>query len=52
MAPEDLHTMLEKILEELSFNASELKDGTTIKIDKKYVDKYVQDLASSKSDFI
>ena len=45
-----LHTMLEKILEELSFNASELKDGTAIKIDKKYVDKYVQDLASSKSD--
>ena len=45
-----LHTMLEKILEELSFNASELKDGTAIKIDKKYVDKYVQDLTSSKSD--
>lgn len=45
-----LHTMLEKILEELSFNASELKDGTAVKIDKNYVDKYVQDLASSKSD--
>tara|TARA_Y100000389_G_scaffold128169_1_gene125545 strand:+ start:11176 stop:12540 length:1365 start_codon:yes stop_codon:yes gene_type:complete len=45
-----LHTMLEKILEELSFNASELKDGTIVKIDKKYVDKYVQDIASSKSD--
>ncbi len=45
-----LHTMLEKILEELSFNASELKDGTIVKIDKNYVDKYVQDIASSKSD--
>lgn len=45
-----LHTMLEKILEELSFNASELKNETAVKIDKKYVDKYVQDLASSKSD--
>ncbi len=45
-----LHTMIEKILEEISFNASETKDGTSIKIDKKYVDKYVGDIVSSKSD--
>lgn len=45
-----LHTMLEKILEEVSFNASEMKDETVVKIDKKYVDKYVEEIASSKSD--
>jgi ATP-dependent HslUV protease ATP-binding subunit HslU len=45
-----LHTMLEKILEEVSFGANEMKKGTLIKVDKKYVDKYVGDIVSSKSD--
>jgi len=45
-----LHTMLEKILEDLSFNASEMDNNISIKINKKYVDKYVEDIVSSKSD--
>ena len=34
-----LHTLIEKILEDLSYNASEMEKGTKIKIDKKYVNK-------------
>ena len=45
-----LHTMLEKILEEVSFSASEMKDGEVVKIDKKYVAKHLGDLISAKTD--
>jgi ATP-dependent HslUV protease ATP-binding subunit HslU len=45
-----LHTMLEKILEEVSFEASDMKNGSTVKIDDKYVDAHLGDLASGKTD--
>ena len=45
-----LHTMMEKILEEVSFEASDMKKGTIIKIDKKYVDHHLGDLADGKTD--
>lgn len=38
-----LHTMLEKLLEDVSFEADDLS-GKKIKIDKKYVDKCLKDL--------
>lgn len=44
-----LHTMMEKILEDVSFNASDMKDET-VKIDNKYVQKNLGDLADSKND--
>lgn len=45
-----LHTMLEKILEDVSFDASEMKYGTAITIDQKYVDEHLGDLVSGKTD--
>lgn len=45
-----LHTMMEKILEEVSFEASEMKKGTEVKIDAKYVQSHLGDLISSKTD--
>lgn len=45
-----LHTMLEKILEEVSFDASEMKSGTVVVIDTKYVDSHLGDLVSGKTD--
>lgn len=45
-----LHTMLEKILEEVSFKASEMKTGSKVTIDSKYVNKHLGDLASGKTD--
>ena len=39
-----LHTLIEKILEDLSFEASEMESGTKIKIDKKYVNEHIGDL--------
>lgn len=45
-----LYTMLEKILEEISFKASEMKSGSIIKIDKKYVNQHLGDLASGRND--
>lgn len=39
-----LHTLIEKILEDLSYNASEMEKGTKIKIDKKYVIEHIGDL--------
>ncbi len=45
-----LHTMLEKILEEVSFEASEMKDGSLITVNQKYVDEHLGDLISSKTD--
>ena len=40
-----LHTLIEKVIEELSFEASEMKSGTKIKIDKKYIGSHIGDLA-------
>jgi ATP-dependent HslUV protease ATP-binding subunit HslU len=45
-----LHTLLEKILEEVSFEASEMKSGKKIKIDSKYVLDHLGDLATGKTD--
>jgi ATP-dependent HslUV protease ATP-binding subunit HslU len=45
-----LHTMLEKILEEISFEASEMKKGSLVKVDQKYVADHLGDLASGKTD--
>ncbi len=39
-----LHTLMEKILEDLSYNASEMENGTKIKVDKKYVIEHIGDL--------
>ncbi len=45
-----LHTMMEKILEDVSFEASDLKNGTEVKVDDKYVDQHLGELASGKTD--
>jgi ATP-dependent HslUV protease ATP-binding subunit HslU len=45
-----LHTMLEKILEELSFEASEMKSNSEVVIDQKYVSAHLGDLVSGKTD--
>ena len=42
-----LHTILEKILDEISFEAPD-KGGEKIKIDKAYVDKHLGDIAKDK----
>lgn len=45
-----LHTMLEKILEEVSFEASEMKPQSVVNIDSKYVLDRLGDLAAGKTD--
>lgn len=45
-----LHTMLEKILEDISFDATDMKNGSEIVIDKKYVDEHLGDLVFGKTD--
>ncbi len=47
-----LHTLMEKILEEVSFNASEIKAKTDIAIDAKYVNDHLGDLLSNKNDLM
>jgi len=47
-----LHTMIEKILEEVSFEASAMKAGTKVNIDSEYVNKHLGDLLSSKNDLM
>ncbi|EKE80896.1 HslU--HslV peptidase ATPase subunit [Idiomarina xiamenensis] len=42
-----LHTVLERLMEELSFDASE-RDGEAITIDAAYVDKYLGELAADE----
>ncbi len=42
-----LHTILEKLLEDLSFNAPELKDDEVV-IDAKYVKKYLNDIVEDQ----
>ncbi len=39
-----LHTLIEKIVEDLSYEAAEMKKGTKVKIDKKYVCEHIGDL--------
>ena len=45
-----LYTLLEKILEEVSFAAGDTKKSSKILIDKKYVDNHLGDLANGKTD--
>ncbi|MBM3579219.1 MAG: ATP-dependent protease ATPase subunit HslU [Alphaproteobacteria bacterium] len=45
-----LHTMLEKILEEVSFAASEMKNGSKVLIDAAYTNSHLGDLAQGKTD--
>ena len=45
-----LHTMLEKILEEVSFEASDMKPESLVTVDAKYVSNHLGDLASGKTD--
>lgn len=45
-----LHTMLEKILEDVSFEATDMKNGSAVVIDQKYVDEHLGDLVSGKTD--
>ncbi len=45
-----LHTMLEKILEDVSFGAPEMKAGSEVTVDTKYVDDHLGDIVSSKTD--
>ena len=42
-----MHTILEKILDEISFDAPD-KGGEKIKIDKAYVDQHLGDIAKDK----
>ena len=45
-----LHTLLEKILEEVSFEASEMKKGAKVTINSKYVLAHLGDIATGKTD--
>ena len=45
-----LYTLLEKILEEVSFGAADMKKGSKINIDQKYVATHLGDLANGKAD--
>jgi ATP-dependent HslUV protease ATP-binding subunit HslU len=42
-----LHTIMERLLEKLSFEASDIKD-TKITIDADYVDKHLNELAENE----
>lgn len=42
-----LHAVMERLLEDISFDASDQSSGK-VKIDKKYVDKYLDKLAQNK----
>lgn len=45
-----LYTLLEKILEEVSFAANDMKKNSKIVINKEYVDAHLGDLVSGKTD--
>jgi ATP-dependent HslUV protease ATP-binding subunit HslU len=45
-----LHTILEKVLEDVSFSASEMKKDSKIVIDEKYVDEHLADISLAKTD--
>ena len=42
-----LHTMMERLLEEISFNASD-RSGQAVEIDRSFVDKYLGELSSDE----
>ena len=41
-----LHTIMEKIVEDISFDVSEMKEGTTIAIDRKFVEEKLNELTA------
>ncbi|WP_071057761.1 ATP-dependent protease ATPase subunit HslU [Pelistega sp. MC2] len=43
-----LYTVMEKLLEDLSFDATSVQDGTTVIIDSAYVDSKLEEAASSQ----
>ncbi len=45
-----LHTLIEKILEEVSFSASEMKAGSVVEVDEKYVNDHIGELIGAKTD--
>ncbi len=45
-----LHTMLEKILEDVSFEASDMKKNAAVEVNAKYVNDHLGDLATGKTD--
>ncbi len=47
-----LHTLIEKILEEISFTASDIKNNQEIIIDAEYVNSHIGDLVSNKTDLM
>jgi ATP-dependent HslUV protease ATP-binding subunit HslU len=47
-----LHTLMEKILEEVSFNASEMKAGSEVIVDAQYVNNHLGDLVNSSNDLM
>ena len=42
-----LHTVMERLLEEISFGATDMADGTVLTIDKAYVAEHVSELAKN-----
>jgi ATP-dependent HslUV protease ATP-binding subunit HslU len=42
-----LHTMMERLLEELSFSAAD-KSGQTVEIDRNFVDQYLGELSADE----
>src|SRR5690606_11706382 len=42
-----LHTVMEKLLDEISFNASEM-DGVTVTVDRAYVDRMLSDIVRNE----
>ena len=42
-----LHTVMERLLEEISFGATDMADGTVLMIDKAYVAEHVSELAKN-----
>ncbi len=47
-----LHTLIEKVLENVSFEASEMASGTEVIVDAKYVNDNVGDLLNNKNDLM
>lgn len=45
-----LHTLIEKILEDVSFSASEMKAGSVVEVDQKYVEDHIGELIGNKTD--
>ena len=42
-----LHTMLERLLETISFEAAD-RDGDTVSVDKAYVDEHLEELTENE----